>query len=94
MQLEPLADKIIVEAIEETSSSGFVVPETMSKEKPQQGKVIATGPGKTGDDGKVIPMHVKVGDKVLFRKYAPDEFKLDGQDYLILSESDVIALVK
>lgn len=94
MKLEPLGDRIIVEAIEETSKSGFVVPETMDKEKPQRGKVVAVGKGKVGDDGKVIPMNVKVGDIIVFRKYAPDEFKIDGETYLILSESDVIALVK
>jgi len=94
MKLEPLGDKIIIEAVKETSTSGFVMPDSMDKEKPQQGKVLAVGPGKTGDDGRVQPMHVKVGDLVVFRKYSPDEFKIDGVDYLILSESDVIALVK
>ena len=94
MNLEPLGDRIIVEAIEETSTSGFAIPETMDKEKPQKGKILAAGKGKIGDDGKVIPMHVKIGDIVIFRKYAPDEFKIDGKEYLILAESDVIALVK
>ncbi|MFA4930927.1 MAG: co-chaperone GroES [Patescibacteria group bacterium] len=94
MKLEPLGDRLIVEAIVETSKSGFVVPETMDKEKPQRGKIIAAGPGKVSDDGKRIPMHVKVGDIIVFRKYAPDEFKIDGETFLILSESDVIALVK
>lgn len=94
MKLEPLGDRIIVEAVEETSKSGFVVPDTMDKEKPQRGKVLAVGPGRIGDDGKILPMHVKVGDIIVFRKYSPDEFKIDGKDYLILSESDVIALVK
>lgn len=94
MQLVPLGDKIIVEAVEEISKSGFVVPETMDKEKPQKGKVIAAGPGKITDDGKTLPMHVKVGDIVFFRKYAPDEFEHEGKKILVLSESDVIALVK
>lgn len=94
MKLEPLGDKIIVEAIVETSKSGFVVPDTMDKEKPQRGKVLAAGPGKIDDKGGRISMNVKVGDIVVFRKYSPDEFKIDGKDYLILAESDVIALVK
>lgn len=94
MKLEPLSDKIIVVAVEETSKSGFVIPETMDKEKPQKGEVLAVGPGRMSDDGKLIPMKIKVGDIIIFRKYAPDEFKIDGKDYLILSESDVIALVK
>lgn len=94
MKLEPLGDKIIVIAVEEISKSGFVIPETMDKEKPQKGEIIAAGPGRIDDNGKRVPMNVKVGDVVLFRKYAPDEFKIDGKEYLILSESDVIALVK
>ena len=94
MKLEPLGDKIIVEPIEETSKSGFVVPETMDKEKPQKGKVIAAGPGRLNDQGEKLPMHVKVGDIVFFRNYVPDEFELDGKKILILSETDVIALVK
>ena len=94
MNLEPLGDKIIVEPVEEASKSGFVVPETMDKEKPQKGKVVATGPGKLNDKGEKMPMHVKVGDIVFFRKYSPDEFEHDGKQILVLSESDVIALVK
>jgi len=94
MKLEPLGDRIIVEAIEETSQSGFVVPDTMDKEKPQRGKVLAVGPGKVNDNGQSVPMHVKVGDIIVFRKYSPDDFKVDGKEYLIMSESDVIALVK
>jgi chaperonin GroES len=94
MKLEPLADRIIVEAMTETSKSGFVIPDTMDKEKPQRGKILAVGPGRVGDDGKLIPMHVKVGDVIVFRKYSPDEFKIDNKEYLIMSENDVIALVK
>jgi len=94
MKLEPLGDRIIVTAIEETSKSGFVIPDTMDKEKPQRGKVLAVGPGRINDKGERLPMHVKVGDVIVFRKYSPDEFKIDGDEYLILSESDVIALVK
>lgn len=94
MKLEPLGDKIIVEPVEEKSKSGFVIPDTMDKEKPQKGKVLAAGPGKLNDKGERIPMHVKVGDVVFFRKYAPDEFEHDGKTILIMAESDVIALVK
>ena len=94
MKLVPLGDKIIVEPIEEVSKSGFVVPETMDKEKPQKGKVVAAGPGKINDKGEALPMHVKVGDVVFFRKYSPDEFEHEGKKILVLSESDVIALVQ
>ncbi|MBU0647562.1 co-chaperone GroES [Patescibacteria group bacterium] len=94
MKLQPLGDRIIVEPIEETSKSGFVVPETMDKEKPQRGKIVSCGPGKRDDNGNVVPMNVKVGDVIIFRKYAPDEFKIDKEEFMILSESDVIAVVK
>jgi chaperonin GroES len=94
MNLEPLGDKIIVEPIVETSTSGFVVPDSMDKEKPQQGLVLAVGPGKLNDQGVRSAMHVKVGDKIFFRKYAPDEFEHNGKNILVMSESDVIALIK
>ena len=96
MSIQPLEDRLVVEAIEEntTTASGIVLPDTAGKEKPQKGKVIATGEGKMKEDGNRIPMTVKVGDTVLFRKYGPDEIKLDGKDVLILSESDVLGIVK
>lgn len=96
MKLKPLFDNIIVKMIEEKeiTKSGIVLPDTIDKEKPQKGEVIATGTGKISTDGKVIPMEVKVGDKVLFRKYSPDEIKVDGEEYLVMTQSDVIAILE
>ena len=94
--LKPLGDRLVVEPIEaeETTASGILLPET-AKEKPQEGKVIAAGPGKLDDSGKRVEMEVKVGDIVLYAKYAGTEIKLDGNDkVLILKESDVLALVE
>jgi len=92
--LTPLADRLVVKPIEqeETTASGLVLPET-AKEKPQQGKVIATGPGRRDDDGKRIEMDVAVDDTVLYAKYAGTEIKLEGDKLLILKESDVLAIV-
>jgi chaperonin GroES len=78
----------------EKHSSGIIIPDTVSKEKPQKGKVISVGPGKFDDDGKRVPMDVKVGDTVLFSKYGPTEVKVDGKELLILSQSDVLAVLE
>jgi chaperonin GroES len=95
MNLKPLADRLVVEPIEqeEVTAGGIILPET-AKEKPQQGKVIAAGPGRTDEDGKRIPMDVNVGDKVLYAKYSGTEIKLDGKKVLILRESDILAIVE
>jgi chaperonin GroES len=95
MNLKPLADRLVVEPIEqeEVTAGGIILPET-AKEKPQQGKVIAAGPGRTDEDGKRIPMDVSVGDKVLYAKYSGTEIKLDGKKVLILRESDILAIVE
>ena len=96
LKLRPLADRLVVEPIEqeEMTASGIYVPET-AKEKPQEGKVIAAGPGRRDDDGKRIPMDVTEGDRVLYAKYAGTEIKLEGDEkVLILKESDVLALVE
>lgn len=95
MNIKPLEDRLVVEAIEEntTTASGILIPDTAGKEKPQKGKVIAIGDGRMTKEGNRIPMNVKVGDTVLFRKYGPDEIKIDGKDVLILGESDVLAIV-
>ncbi len=95
MNLKPLGDRLIVEPIEqeEMTASGIVLPET-AKEKPMQGKVLAAGPGGRKDDGSRIAMDVKVGDKVLYAKYAGTEVKLNDKKYLILKESDVLAIVE
>jgi chaperonin GroES len=94
LSLKPLGDRIVVEPIEqeEVTAGGIVLPET-AKEKPQQGKVLAAGPGARDDEGKRIAMDVKVGDKVLYAKYGGTEFKMDGKKLLILRESDLLAIV-
>lgn len=81
-------------AKEETTKSGIILPETVDKEKPEQGEVLAVGPGKILDNGNRSIMEVRPGDKIIFKKYSPDEFKIDGQEVLILSQSDVIAILE
>ena len=76
------------------TKSGLYLPETSDKERPEQGKIIAMGPGKRGDDGKIVPMTVKKGDKVLFTKYGPNEIKVDEKEYLIAREEDILAILK
>jgi chaperonin GroES len=96
MKLKPLADHIVVKVSKEdkTTKFGIVLPDTVDKEKQETGEVIAVGPGKLLDNGNRAPMDVKVGDKVLFKKYALDEFKLDEQEFGTLQLSDVIAIVE
>ncbi|MDQ3044174.1 MAG: co-chaperone GroES [Chloroflexota bacterium] len=93
-KLRPLGDRLVVRPAgrEEMTKSGIVLPDT-AKEKPQRGSIVAAGEGRRDDDGKRIPMDVKVGDEVLFAKYAGTEFKLEEEDLLILSEKDVLAIV-
>lgn len=95
MNLKPLGDRLIVEPIEqeEVTALGIVLPET-AKEKPMQGKVLATGPGARKEDGSRITMDVNTGDTVLYAKYAGTEVKIDGKKYLILKETDVLAIVQ
>jgi chaperonin GroES len=95
LNIKPLADRVVLKVLEaeEKTASGIVLPDT-AKEKPQQGKVLAVGPGKVADDGKAIPMSVKVGDTVLFAKYAGTEVKYKGEELLILKESDILAVVE
>jgi chaperonin GroES len=94
MKLKPLCDRLIVQAVEEeeTTASGIVLPDT-AKEKPQRGKVLAVGDGKVEEDGKRIPLDVSEGDEVLYSKYGGTEIKVDGEDLLVLRESDVLAKV-
>ena len=94
-KLRPLGDRVVIEPIprEDMTKSGIVLPDT-AKEKPQEGKVIAVGPGKTLDDGKREAIDVKTGDKVLYAKYAGTEFKLDGEELLIVSQKDILAVVE
>jgi chaperonin GroES len=93
MNLKPLSDRLIVKPLdnEEKTASGIIVPDT-AKEKPMQGEVVAVGPGKMDDTGKRIKMDVKVGDRVIYGKYSGTEFKMDKVDYLIMNESDVLAI--
>lgn len=96
MKLKPLGDRLVVKAVEEetTTASGLVLPDT-AKEKPQKGEVIAVGDGRWDDEGENrIPLDVKVGDQVLYSKYGGTEIKLDGEDLLVLRESDVLAIVE
>ena len=95
MKLKPLGDRLIVKAVEEEekTSSGIVLPDT-AKEKPQKGKVLAVGDGKLDDDGKRIPLEVSVDDEVLYSKYGGTEIKVDGEELLVLRESDVLARVE
>ena len=87
---------MIVKAIsdEQATKAGIILPDTIDKERPEKGEIIAVGPGKTLDNGKLAPMSVVVGNKVIFKKYAPDEVKLEGETYLIIAESDVLAIIE
>ena len=95
MKIRPLQDRIIVKRIEEeeVSSGGIIIPDS-AKEKPQEGKVIAVGKGKIADDGKLQPLDVKKGDKVLFSKYAGSEVNIDGDEHLIIREDDVLGVLE
>ncbi|MEW6261098.1 MAG: co-chaperone GroES [Thermodesulfobacteriota bacterium] len=95
MKLRPLQDRILAQRVEEetTTKGGIIIPDT-AKEKPAEGKVIAVGNGKLGEDGKRIAMEVKAGDRILFGKYAGTEVKIDGQEYLILREDDVLGVIE
>ncbi|HSU15009.1 co-chaperone GroES [Longimicrobium sp.] len=94
VKVKPLADRVVVKALEDTETmrGGLYIPDT-AKEKPQQGEVMAVGPGKLSDEGKRIDMELKVGDKVLYGKYSGTEVTVDNEQYLILRESDVLAIV-
>ncbi len=95
MKFRPLYDRILVERVEseEKTKGGIILPDT-AKEKPQQGKVIAVGHGKRQEDGKLIPLEVKAGDTILFGKYSGSEIKIEGNEYLIMKEDDVLGLVE
>lgn len=97
MKLVPLEDRVIIEPLDEgenKTKGGVFLPETSDKEKPEQGKIVAVGPGKLLEDGKRAPAEVKVGDKVIFTKYGPDEVKVNGKEYLIARQSDILAIIK
>lgn len=96
MNIKPLFDHILIEPIkeEEKTKLGILLPETAEKERPEQGRVIAVGPGKKNKEGKFIPLEVKPGDKVLFTKYAPTEIKIKDKEYLIAREEDILAIIE
>ena len=96
MNIKPIADHILIEPIkeEEKTKTGILLPETAEKERPEQGKVIAVGPGKKTEDGKIIPVSVRPGQKVLFTKYGPNEIKVENKDYLIAKEEDILAIIE
>ena len=94
MNIKPLADKVLVkpdDVAESTTAGGIIIPDT-AKEKPQKGEIVASGPGRTDESGKLIKMNVKVGDKVLYSKYGGTEIEYEGEQYLIMSESDIYAV--
>jgi chaperonin GroES len=94
MKFRPLHDRVLVESLdsEEKTSGGIIIPDT-AKEKPQEGKVVAAGPGSKTEDGKITPMDVKVGDHVLFGKWSGTEVKVDGKEYSIMKESDIMGVI-
>ena len=96
MNIKPLSDYVLIEPIEEKeqTESGIFLPDTAKKERPEQGEIVAVGPGRKTDEGKVISMEVKKGDKVLFTKYGPNEIKVDDKEYLITRESDILAIIE
>ena len=95
MKITPLGDRVMVEPLEEkeVKKGGIIIPDT-AKEKPQEGKVIAVGKGKVNEDGKLIPMDVKVGDRVLYGKYSGHEVKIDGKEYLIMNQDDIYGIIE
>ena len=95
MNIKPLSDRVVIKAedAEETTASGIILPDT-AKEKPQEGEVVAVGPGARMEDGKITPMDVKVGDMVLFGKWSGTEVKIDGKEYSIMKESDIMGISK
>ena len=95
MKIRPLQDRVIVKRIaeEEKTKGGIIIPDT-AKEKPQEGKIIAVGKGKANDEGKLIPLDIKVGDKILFGKYSGSEIKLNGEEHLIMREEDILGVIE
>jgi len=95
MKIKPLGDRVLIEPLrEEKRKGGIILPDTVEKERPEKGKIVAVGPGKVDDNGKKIPMSVKKGDKVLFTKYGPNEIKVDDKEYLIAREEDILAIIE
>lgn len=95
MKVRPLGDRVLVKRLEEEEKTkgGIIIPDT-AKEKPQQGKIVAVGNGRVTEDGKVIPMNVKVGEKVLFQKYSGSDIKIEGEEYLIMREEEILGIIE
>lgn len=97
INFQPLGDRVLLKPIEaehQKTASGIIIPDTASKEKPEQGKVVAVGAGKRGDDNELIPVAVKVGDTVIFSKYGFDEVKINDEEYYIVGESNILGIIK
>ena len=96
MKIKPLSDFVLIEPVKEekTTKTGIVIPDTAEGEKPQRGKIVSVGPGRLNDKGERIALSVKEGDSVLFKKYGPDEIKVDGVEYLIGREEDILAIIE
>lgn len=96
MKIRPLGDRLVIKPVskEEKTASGILLPDTADKERPEQGTVVAVGPGRRLDTGSLAEMSVQVGDVVMFKKYSPDEVKIDGVEYFVLSESDILAVIE
>jgi len=96
MQVKPLGDRVVVKSINEieATSSGIIIPTTVEKERSERGEIIAVGPGKLADNGTRVAMSVKIGDKIIFKKYGPEEIKIDGQDFIIIEESDILGIIE
>lgn len=96
MKIKPLADNVLIEGVkqEEQTKGGIILPTSSEKDRPEQGKVISVGPGKTDSSGNIIPMEIKEGQIVLFTKYGPNEIKVDGQEFLIAKQDDILAIIE
>ncbi|MCD4694278.1 co-chaperone GroES [bacterium] len=94
--IKPLHDNVVVKPIveEESTKSGIVLPDTIDKEKPEKGEIVEIGPGKMLKSGERVPMSVKKGDKIIFKKYSPEEIKIDNEEYLIINESDILGVLE
>lgn len=95
MKIQPLSDHLLLEPLrEEKKKGGIILPDTVDKERPEKGKVVAVGPGKLDKDGKRVPIEIKKGQTVLFKKYGPDEIRVDDKEYLIAKEEDILAILE
>jgi chaperonin GroES len=99
INIKPLGDRVVIEPLDDDKYSnktkgGIIIPETVDKERPEKGKVVAVGPGRINDDGETIPLSVKKGQVVIFAKYGPDEIKIEGKEYFILNESSILGIIE